>query len=131
VAAALGISVGITALATVPLSATLATAAMAFTGVATALYSAIFKLGRSPLDGPALMSKGFVMQALMLGLALTVSSNPYLFWPFALMGTSGLGLTLWAMFKELRSFFPGYAVPAPPVTPTPAPAPKPNPGPIS
>jgi hypothetical protein len=124
VAAALGISLGVMSLAVAPLSVTLAVGAMAVTGVATALFSSLFKLGRSPLDGPALMAKGYVLQALMTGLALAVTS-PYQFWIFAAMGTAGFGLVLWAMGRELLSFLPGRATPAP--TPTTPPAPPTTP----
>lgn len=121
VAAALGISlaaaVGFVA---PPLAVTIALGAMSATGVMTAVYTALFKLGRSPLDGPALMGKGYVLQALMTGLALAVS-NPWLHWPFALMGAWGFGLVLWAMGRELLSFLPGRAVPAPAPTTPPAP----------
>jgi hypothetical protein len=122
VAAALGISLGVVGLgfAATPLAVTAALGAMTVTGVTTALYTALFKLGRSPLDGPDKMGKGFVLQALMLGMALAVT-NPYLFWFFAAMGAAGFGLTLWTMGKELLSFLPGRAVPAP--APAPAPAP--------
>ncbi|MDE2509766.1 MAG: hypothetical protein KGL74_01470, partial [Elusimicrobia bacterium] len=102
-----------------PPLAALAMGAMTVTGVATALYAAIFKLGRSPLAGPALMAKGYVLQALMTGMALAVA-NPYLTWIFAAMGAAGFALVLWTMGRELISFLPGHAEPAPP----PAPAPK-------
>jgi len=118
VAAALGISLGVALFVAPPISITLALAAMTVTGVATALFTALFKLGRSPLDGPAKMAKGFVLQALMTGMALAVS-NPYLFWIFTAMGAAGFGLVLWAMARELISFLPGHATPAP----APAPAP--------
>jgi hypothetical protein len=133
VAAAVGISVGMTmaALAAPPaaLSLTLATSAMAATGVATALYAAIFKPGRSPIDGPARMAKGYVLQSLMMGLALAMT-NPYLFWAFAAMGTAGFGLVLWTTALEAWAHRPGAPAqplpPAPPVTPAPAPAPAPK-----
>ncbi len=71
---------------------TIATNAMAATGVATvALYAAIFTPGRSYANSPARMATGYVLQALMMGLALAVTS-PWLFWPFALMGAAGFGL---------------------------------------
>lgn len=130
VAAAVGISVGMamSALAVPTLTfATLATASMAVTGVATALYAALFKPGQSPIDGPARMAKGYVLQALMLGLALAMS-NPYLFWSFALMGIAGFGLVLWSTALEIWAHRPGApAQPLPPVPPAaPAPAPAPT-----
>jgi hypothetical protein len=99
---------------------------MAATGVATALYAAIFKPGQSLVNGPARMAKGYVLQALMMGLALAVHSNPYLFWPFALLGTAGFGLVLWTTALEIWAHRPGApAQPLPPVTPVPPVTPAP------
>jgi hypothetical protein len=127
-AAAVGISVasvmGILAVPT--LAATLFTRAMAVTGVATALFAAIYKPGRSPAEGPAQMAKGYVLQALMMGLALAMTSSN-LFWIFAAMGAAGFGLVLWAAGRELWSFIPGGPSqpqpPAPPVKKDPPTAP--------
>jgi hypothetical protein len=118
-AAAVGISVGMamTALVAPPLAFTIATAAMAATGVATALYAAIFKPGQSLPNGPARMAKGYVLQALMMGLALAVQSNPYLFWPFAVMGAAGFALVLWTTALEIWAHRPG--APAQPLPPAP------------
>jgi hypothetical protein len=120
VAASVGISVGMamTALVAPPaaLALTLATNAMAATGVATALYAAIFKPGLTPPDGPSKMAKGFVMQSLMMGLALAVT-NPYLFWPFAAMGAAGFGMVLWSTLQALWALRPG--APAQPLPPSP------------
>ena len=133
VAAAVGISVGVAmgALIAPALAFTIATTAMAATGVATALYAAIFKPGQSLANGPARMAKGYVLQSLMMGLALAVQSNPYLFWPFALLGSAGFALVLWTTALEIWAHRPGAPAqplpPAPPVkTPpaTPTPAPK-------
>lgn len=133
VAAAVGISVGVAmgALVAPALAFTVATTAMAATGVATALYAAIFKPGQSFANGPARMAKGYVLQSLMMGLALAVQSNPYLFWPFALLGSAGFALVLWTTALEIWAHRPGAPAqplpPAPPVkTPpaTPTPAPK-------
>ncbi|MFI5362670.1 MAG: hypothetical protein ACHQ49_11925, partial [Elusimicrobiota bacterium] len=139
-AAAVGISlaVAVTALVAPALSFKIATTAMAATGVATAFYAAVFKPHRSPPDGPALMAKGYVLQALMMGLALAVT-NPFLFWPFAALGTYGFALVLWATAREAWSLRPGAPeqalppVPPPKTIPTtqpstpsvPAPTPKP------
>jgi hypothetical protein len=123
VAAAVGLSVGVvmTALAAPALSFVIATGAMAATGIATAIYAATYKPGRSPADGPAMMAKGYVLQALMMGLALAVS-NPFLFWPFAALGAAGFALVLWATARQIWSLRPGApAQPLPPVTPKPAP----------
>jgi hypothetical protein len=131
VAAAVGISVGaaMTALVSPALAFTIATSAMAATGVAAAIYAAIFKPGRSPLNGPSRMAKGYVLQALMMGLALAVQSNPYLFWPFALLGAAGFGLVLWTTALEIWAHRPGAPSqplpPAPPATPPAAPKAQP------
>lgn len=119
VAAALGISLGVvTALVAPPIAETLAMGAMSITGAAAALYATIFKVGRSPSEGPARMGKGFVLQALMTGLALAVH-GPALFWFFAALGAAGFGLVLWTVGRELWSFVPGRdsAPPAPPASP--------------
>jgi hypothetical protein len=115
VAAALGLSIGLTALGFVapPLASSIAFTSMAVTGAAAAVYSALFRYGRSPHDGPARMAKGWVLQSLMLGLALAVS-NPWLFGLFALMGASGSAMVIYTLARELWSFLPGQAVPAPP-----------------
>ncbi|MFI5345705.1 MAG: hypothetical protein ACHQ51_04955 [Elusimicrobiota bacterium] len=128
VAAALGISLGVVGFGLVapPLTLAVAMGAMTVTGVAVALYSALFKLGRSPLTGPSQMAKGYVLQALMTGLALAVT-NPYLIWIFSAMGAAGFAMVLWSMGRELISFLPGHATPAPSPTPAPAPAPTPAP----
>ena len=128
VAAAVGISVGMAmgALVAPALAFTIATTAMAATGVATALYAAIFKPGQSLVNGPARMAKGYVLQSLMMGLALAVQSNPYLFWPFALLGSAGFGLVLWTTALEIWAHRPGApAQPLPPVTPVPPITPAP------
>jgi hypothetical protein len=120
VAAAVGISVAVglsaTALAVPTFAAALATNLMASTGVATALYAAIFKPGVSPIDGPALMAKGFVLQALMMGLALAMT-NQFLFWQFALMGLAGYAMVLYATAREIWAHRPG--APAQPLPPAP------------
>ena len=124
VAAAVGISVGValTALVAPALSFVIATGAMAMTGVATAIYAATYKPGRSPADGPATMAKGYVLQALMMGLALAVT-NPFLFWPFAALGAGGFALVLWATARQIWSLRPGAPAqplpPAPPIKPVP------------
>jgi hypothetical protein len=138
VAAAVGISVGViaTALALPSLAFMIATGAMAVTGVATAFYAATYKPARSYAEGPATMAKGYVLQALMMGLALAVKS-PFLFWPFAALGAAGFALVLWATALQIWSLRPGAPAqplpPAPsktqvpPVTPVPAPLPGPKP----
>lgn len=134
VAAAVGISLAAVmgAFAAPALSVTLATTAMTGTGVATALFAALFKPGQSPAGGPARMAKGYVLQALMMGLALAMT-NHILFAIFAAMGTFGFGLVLWATALEIWAHRPGAPAqplpPAPPLKPAtppvaPAPAPK-------
>ena len=95
------------------LSFTIAMGTMAATGVASALFTYFFKPGVSPSDGPGLMAKGYVAQALMLGLALAMTS-PWLFGGFALLGMFGFGLVLRTTARELWSHRPGAPV-VPPV----------------
>jgi hypothetical protein len=122
VAAAVGISLGVamTALVAPALSFTIATGAMAVTGVATAFYAATYKPTRSMANGPAMMAKGFVLQALMMGLALAVT-NPFLFWPFAALGAAGFAMVLYSTALQAWSLRPGAPLqplpPAPPVKP--------------
>jgi hypothetical protein len=119
VAAAVGLSIGImTALSTAVSLSTVALGAMATTGVVGALYAAIFVPGRSPADGPARMAKGYVLQALMSGLAIALT-NPWLVWPFAALGAAGFALVLWTIGRELLSRLPASAStpPAPPAKP--------------
>lgn len=130
VAASVGISVAtVMGLLTIPaLATTLAVHAMAVTGVATAIFTAIYKPGQSPVEGPSRMAKGFVLQALMMGLALAMT-NQILFTIFAAMGVAGFGLVLWATALEIWAHRPGAPAqplpPAPPVKKDPAPAPPP------
>ena len=134
VAAAIGISVGVIALAAPALSFAIATSLMAATGVAAAFFAATYKPGRSYPDGPSKMAKGFVLQALMMGLALAVKS-PFLFWPFAALGAAGFVLVAWATALQLWSLRPGAPAqafpPAPPSKPVTPASPLPAPGPKS
>lgn len=88
VAAALGLGVGL-ALAAPSVLMTAATTAMSITGVSAAIYSALYKPGRSPADGPSKMARGFVLQSLMTGLGLAVA-NPAFATPLLLLGAWGL-----------------------------------------
>lgn len=137
IAAAVGLGVaaatGLMTLVAPSLAPTLAAGAMAATGVATAFYVTGYQPGRSP-DSPAVMAKGFVLQALMTGLALAVSA-PALFWPFTALAATGFGLVLWATAREIITWVtPGFLPPAPlpptttstPAPTTPAPSPAPN-----
>lgn len=103
VAASLGLSIGVSLVAPA-FSYQLAMGAMAATGVATAVYAAVFRPGRSPADGPALMGKGYVLQALMSGLALALGSQ--LSWVFAALAAAGFLTVLFAFGRELWSLRP-------------------------
>jgi len=116
VAATFGLSVAtISALAVAPaLTLTaVATGAMGAVGVLSALYAALYAPGRSPADGPARMAKGFVLQALMAGLALSLSSA-WLVWPFAAMSAAGFALVLWTVAREVWSLRARLQTPAKP-----------------
>ncbi|MBI3564640.1 MAG: hypothetical protein HY079_05535 [Elusimicrobia bacterium] len=119
VAAAMGISLGVAAgFVAPPLLTTLALGAMTVTGVATAVYTAVFKPGRSPMAGPATMGKGYVLQALMTGMALATTGT-WLAPVFGVMGAAGFGLVLWGLGRELYSLLPGQGEPLPPAPPAP------------
>jgi hypothetical protein len=84
---------------------TVGAAALMMTGAATALYTALFRLEKSPAGGPAAMGRGFVLQGLMTGLALALGPSPYALFFFAL-GMAGFGLVLQATAKELWAAVP-------------------------
>src|SRR5262249_28451550 len=90
VAAALGLSAGIAAVtfaaAPVSLLAATATGMMTITGISSAIYAAMYTPGKSPAAGPASMTRGYVLQTLMSGMALAVAANPYTVLPFAVLG---------------------------------------------
>lgn len=100
VAAALGLGLGVKVPA--QLLMTLAVNAMAATGVAAALFAALYRPGKSPAGGPASMARGYVLQALMSGLALSVAS-PYLWVPFMALAAWGLWDVLSATAREFLS----------------------------
>ena len=108
VAGALGLSIGTTVLmasAGLTLGAVatmLAVGAMTITGVAGAFYSAMYKPGRSPDDGPARMARGYVLQALMTGLAFAVTS-PWLMVPFYALAAWGFWDVIYTMIREVAS----------------------------
>lgn len=87
IAAALGLNLGIF-LTGAALPIMLAASAMSLTGVAAAVYGALYEPGKSASAGPASMTRGFVLQSLMTGLALSVA-NPLLAAPFALLAAWG------------------------------------------
>jgi len=110
VAAALGLSVGVVLTMAVPttfLAAALSIAAgvMSVTGVAAALYAALYTPGKSPENGPARMARGYVLQALMTGMALALS-NPYFVVPFLLLGAWGFWDVISTTMRELASRLP-------------------------
>lgn len=105
VAMAFGLSVGAVAFLPAATMLTIGTAALMMTGAATALYTAVFRLEKSPAGGPAAMGRGFVLQALMTGLALALGPSPYALFFFAL-GMAGFGLVLLATAKELWAAVP-------------------------
>jgi len=101
VAAALGLSIG--GLKVSPdLLYSLGVGAMSATGVATALYAALYKPGQSPADGPAHMARGYVLQALMTGFALAVA-NPTIALAFAALAALGLGDVIYATGRAVVS----------------------------
>ncbi|MDP3543747.1 MAG: hypothetical protein Q8T11_14860 [Elusimicrobiota bacterium] len=105
VAMAFGLSVGAVAFLPAATMLTIGTAALMLTGAATALYTAVFRLEKSPAGGPAAMGRGFVLQALMTGLALALGPSPYALFFFAL-GMAGFGLVMLATVKELWAAVP-------------------------
>lgn len=105
VAMAFGLSVGAVAFLPAATMLTIGTAALMLTGAATALYTALFRLEKSPAGGPAAMGRGFVLQALMTGLALALGPSPYALFFFAL-GMAGFGLVMLATAKELWAAVP-------------------------
>jgi hypothetical protein len=109
VASALGLSVGVGALlmsaGTAMLLSTLTVNAMAVTGVAAAIFAALFQPGRSSAAGPAAMAKGYVLQSLMSGLALAVT-NPYLMVPFLALAAWGFWDVVSTAGGELLALLP-------------------------
>jgi len=95
VAMAFGLGIGaVTLLAPVGVLA-LSTAALMATGAATALYTALFRLEKSPAGGPAAMGRGFVLQTVMTGLALSLGPTPY--------GLFFLALGGWGFLTVMRT----------------------------
>ena len=107
VAAALGLRVGVLMTAQ-SLLLSLSLGAMSLTGAAAALYSALYRPGLSPAEGPAAMARGYVLQSLMTGLALAVS-GPYLAVPFMALAAWGLWDVLGALAREVLSRFTSKA----------------------
>ncbi|MDO8757523.1 MAG: hypothetical protein Q7J64_05895 [Elusimicrobiota bacterium] len=84
VALAFGIGIGAFALAAPVGIFAIATASLMATGAATALYTALFSPEKSAASGPAAMGRGFVLQTLMTGLALSLGPTPYALFFFGL-----------------------------------------------
>lgn len=105
VAMAFGLSVGAVAFLPAATMMTLGTAALMVTGAATALFTALFRLEKSPAGGPAAMGRGFVLQALMTGLALALGPSPYALFFFAL-GLWGFVSVMIATAKEAWAAVP-------------------------
>lgn len=105
VAMAFGLSVGAVAFLPAATMLTIGTAALMVTGAATALFTALFRLEKSPATGPAAMGRGFVLQALMTGLALALGPTPYALFFFAL-GMVGFALVMSATAKEIWAAVP-------------------------
>jgi hypothetical protein len=105
VAMAFGLSLGAAAFLPAATMLTIGTAALMATGAATALFTALFRLEKSPAGGPAAMGRGFVLQALMTGLALALGSSPYALFFFAL-GAWGFASVMLATAKEIWAAVP-------------------------
>ncbi len=119
IAMAFGLSVG--AVAFLPAATTMlsvGTAALMATGAMTALFTAIFRLEKSPATGPALMGRGFVLQALMTGMALALGTSLYAPFFFAL-GMAGFAIVAFATGREVWSVVKSLLNPPPPPAPKP------------
>ncbi|MCX5795799.1 MAG: hypothetical protein NTY77_09925 [Elusimicrobia bacterium] len=116
VAAALGLSIVEKALPGASLLYTLGVKAMMLTGTASALFAAVYDPAKSPADGPDRMARGYVLQALMTGLALAVG-NPYLTALFAALAVWGFADVAWASSRTIGKFvldlYHKYFPPAP------------------
>jgi hypothetical protein len=116
VAVALGLTAGIAAFTTVAAPLAFALGVMSITGVASAIYAAIYKPGKSSAEGPKLMGRGFVLQSLMGGLALSLT-NPYLSLPLAALAMWGfwnvISTTAREVFSQLLEYVKGLRAPKP------------------
>lgn len=99
VAAAFGLSVAAPALLPALPILTVATWAIMATGAATALYVALFRPEKSPAGGPAMMGRGFVLQATMTGLAVALAPSAYA-WFFFALGMAGFAGVMFATGRE-------------------------------
>jgi len=105
VAMAFGLSVGTVAFLPAATMLTIGTAALLATSAATALFTALFSLEKSPAGGPAMMGRGFVLQSLMTGLALALGPSPYALFFFAL-GAWGFTSVMRATANEVWAAVP-------------------------
>lgn len=95
VALAFGLSIGAIALIAPTGLFALGTMALMATSAATALFTALFRLEKSPAGGPAMMGRGFVLQSLMTGLALSLGPTPYALFFF--------GLGMWGFVSVMKA----------------------------
>ena len=103
-ATALGLNLGATLLKGMPaLLNSLGVGAMVLTGVASLLFAVTYDPVKSPADGPARMARGFVLQALMTGLALAIGSQ-YLVALFAALAVWGFADVLYATGRTVGKF---------------------------
>ena len=105
VAMAFGLSIGAIAFMPAATMLTLGTSALMATAAATALFTALFRLEKSPADGPAMMGRGFVLQGLMTGLAVALGPTPYALFFFAL-GMWGFASVMRATANEVWTALP-------------------------
>lgn len=118
VAMAFGLSVGAVTFLPAATMLSLGTTLLMATGAATALFTAIFRLEKSPAGGPATMGRGFVLQALMTGLAIALGPSPYALFFFAL-GLAGFAAVMFATGRELWTAAKSFLNPPPPPAPKP------------
>ncbi len=104
VAAALGLSLGIAFMAPSMLLAA-SVGAMSLAGVAAAVYAAVYQPGKSAVDGPSKMARGFVLQSLMTGIGLALT-DPLMVAPFAIMAAWGLWEVVSTSFNALVAAMP-------------------------
>lgn len=104
IAAALGLSVGLLLSAPAALTV-LAMSALSVTAVASSIYAALYKPGKSAAGGPTIMARGYVLQALMTGLALAVS-GPYVTAAFMALAAWGFWGVLSTVLDEVWSNLP-------------------------
>ena len=85
------------------LLSTLGVGAMTLTGVASLLFAVTYDPAQSPAEGPARMARGYVLQALMTGLALAVA-NQWLVALFAALAVWGFADVIYASGQTVGKF---------------------------